>query len=187
VVVVTPPDSATARVPRLTVTKRVCAAAVAAGCGPGGSGRWQDEQGVPSGATAYWRITVANVGTVDVTATVRDLAEPSCVTAAGTFDLPAGASRDVFCDTANVTESRTNVALAAFGPVGADPDAPPTLTGPASAVVRVLRPPPVPPIASASAGTPLAWTGIPVLPLAALGLTTLFVGAGLLRVARRRQ
>jgi hypothetical protein len=141
---------------------------------------------VPSGATAYWRITVENVGTVDVTATVRDPAEPSCEAAAGILDLRAGTSRDVFCATANVTGSRRNVALAAFRPVGADPDTPPTLTDPASARVLVPRPEMIPPIAPASASTPLAWTGATVLPLAALGLTTLFAGAGLMRLARRR-
>ncbi|HEY3610573.1 MAG TPA: hypothetical protein VGL06_23930, partial [Pseudonocardiaceae bacterium] len=186
VTVSTPPDSAAVRVARLTVTKHVCAAPVAADCGPGGAGRWADELRVPSGATAYWRITVENVGTVDVTATVRDPAEPSCEAAAGILDLRAGTSRDVFCATANVTGSRRNVALAAFRPVGADPDTPPTLTDPASARVLVPRPEMIPPIAPASASTPLAWTGATVLPLAALGLTTLFAGAGLMRLARRR-
>ncbi|HYS40220.1 MAG TPA: hypothetical protein VEO01_31775, partial [Pseudonocardiaceae bacterium] len=155
-------------------------------CGPDGSGPWRAEQAIASGATAYWRITVANTGSVAVTATLRDTVEPGCVTAAGTFDLPAGASRDVFCATANVTDRMTNIALAAFRPAGADPESEPLSTGPASARVRVMRSVPAPPIAPASAGAPLAWTGIPVAPLVALGLMTLLVGAALLRVARRR-
>jgi hypothetical protein len=186
VVVVTPPDSASVRVARLVVTKRVCTAAASTDCGRGGSGPWRDYRTLPPGATAYWRITVANTGTVDVTATLRDTPEPSCVTAGGTFDLPVGASRDVFCATANVATDLTNVALAAFRPVGADPQGEPQLTAPASARVRVVRMPPVPPVAQVSAGTPLAWTGMPVIPLVVLGLITLLIGAGLLRVARRR-
>jgi len=121
-----------------------------------------------------------------VTATLRDTREPGCVTAAGTFDLPAGASRDVFCATAGVTGHLTNVALAAFRPAGADPQSEPLLTAPARAEVRVPRSVPVSPIAPTSAGTPLAWTGLPVAPLVALGLLTLLLGAALLRVVRRR-
>jgi len=186
IVVVTPPDSASVSVPRLVVTKRVCGSTLSTDCGPDGSGPWRAEQAIASGATAYWRITVANTGSVAVTATLRDTVEPGCVTAAGTFDLPAGASRDVFCATANVTDRMTNIALAAFRPAGADPESEPLSTGPASARVRVMRSVPAPPIAPASAGAPLAWTGIPVAPLVALGLMTLLVGAALLRVARRR-
>jgi hypothetical protein len=188
VVVVTPPDSASVRVARLVVTKQVCAAATSTDCGPGGSAAWRPDRDLPAGTTAYWRVTVTNIGTVDVTATLRDTPEPSCVTAAGTFDLLAGASRDVFCATANVTADMTNIATAAFRPV--DTEVEPVLTAPASARVHVTRTPPVPPAppapAPTSAGSPLAWTGVPVVPLVALGLLALLAGAGLFRVARRR-
>ncbi|MER7702538.1 hypothetical protein ABTX81_06545 [Kitasatospora sp. NPDC097605] len=138
--ITTPPSEATVDVPGLTINKEVCTSANAADCATGGPGPWAKNAVVAPGATAYWRITVTNTGTVPITGiTLTDSVSPSCVTAAGTFDLAAGASHQVFCDLTNVTQHTVNTVTASFpGPGGT-----PITTPPSEATVDVT-PPPVP-------------------------------------------
>lgn len=113
--VVTPPDSATVNVYGLALAKEVCAALNGADCASGGP--WVETANLPSGATARWRITATNTGDLALTGvTLNDPAEASC--AAAPFDLAAGASASFSCSTANVTEGRTNTAIATFIPPG---------------------------------------------------------------------
>ncbi|MFD0402196.1 hypothetical protein ACFVHI_29420, partial [Kitasatospora sp. NPDC127121] len=130
--ITTPPSEATANVPSLAIVKEVCTSAVAADCGPGGSGPWAGGTTVPSGGTAYWRITVTNDGPSDITGiTLTDPVTPACATAAGTFNLAAGANKQIFCNLANVTQATANVVTATFpGPGGT-----PITTPPAEATV----------------------------------------------------
>ncbi|MBV2156644.1 hypothetical protein [Kitasatospora sp. SUK 42] len=135
--ITTPPSEATVDVPSLTILKEVCTSTNAADCGEGGNGPWAGSTTIPSGNTAYWRITVTNTGTVPVTGiTLADSVSPSCVTAAGTFDLAAGGSHQVFCDLANVTQHTVNTVTATFpGPGGT-----PITTPPSEATVDVTPP-----------------------------------------------
>ncbi|MGW1173997.1 DUF7617 domain-containing protein [Kitasatospora sp. NPDC002543] len=120
--------------PALTIAKEVCTSTSAGDCTDGGPGPWAATTTIPSGSTAYWRITVTNTGTVPVTGiTLTDTVTPSCATAAGTFDLAPGASHQVFCDLPNVTRTTTNTVTATFpGPGGT-----PVTTPPAEATVDV--------------------------------------------------
>ncbi|MFF2957237.1 hypothetical protein ACFVVU_38605, partial [Kitasatospora sp. NPDC057965] len=137
-VITTPPSEATVEVtppplPELTINKEVCTSTNAADCVEGGAGPWAKAATIPSGSTAYWRITVTNIGTIPVTGiTLTDSVSPSCVTAAGTFDLAVGASRQVFCDLANVTQHTVNTVTA----TAPSPDGPIT-TLPSEATVDV--------------------------------------------------
>ncbi|MBO1415529.1 DUF11 domain-containing protein [Streptomyces sp. FH025] len=126
--ITTPPSEASVDVPSLAIDKEVCTSANAADCGEGGVGPWAKTTTVPSGSTAYWRITVTNNGPVNITGiTLTDAVSPSCVTAAGTFDLAAGASHQVFCNLPNVTQSTTNTVTASFpGPGGTPITTPPS-------------------------------------------------------------
>ncbi|MFJ2775532.1 hypothetical protein [Kitasatospora sp. NPDC087315] len=134
----TPPSQATANVPSMTVLKEVCLSASAADCGQGGVGPWGPSTSVPSGGTAYWRITVTNTDGVDIPGvTLNDSVAPSCVTAAGSFDLPAAATKRFFCSTTNITQSTTNVVTASFVPPGSPPGTPPTTTPPSQATANV--------------------------------------------------
>ncbi|MFD7829957.1 hypothetical protein, partial [Kitasatospora sp. NPDC059803] len=130
--ITTPPSEATANVPSLAIVKEVCTSATAADCGPGGSGPWAGGTTVPSGGTAYWRITVTNDGPSNITGiTLTDPVTPACATAAGTFNLAAGANKQIFCNLANVTQATANVVTATFpGPGGT-----PITTPPAEATV----------------------------------------------------
>ncbi|MFE6866656.1 hypothetical protein ACFVFS_08870 [Kitasatospora sp. NPDC057692] len=132
--ITTPPSEATVDVPSLAVLKEVCTSTNAADCVDGGPGPWAASTTIPSGSTAYWRITVTNTGTVPVTGiTLTDSVSPSCVTAAGTFDLAVGASHQVFCDLTNVTQHTVNTVTASFpGPGGT-----PITTPPSEATVDV--------------------------------------------------
>ncbi|MFE7528722.1 hypothetical protein ACFU7Y_23830 [Kitasatospora sp. NPDC057542] len=140
--ITTPPSEATVDVtppvvPSLSINKEVCTSGNAADCADGGPGPWAKSATVTSGGTAYWRITVTNTSTVPVTGiTLADSVSPSCVTAAGTFDLAAGASRQVFCNLANVTQRTVNAVTASF-PV---PGGRPITTPPSEATVVVNRP-----------------------------------------------
>ncbi|MFF8773633.1 hypothetical protein, partial [Kitasatospora sp. NPDC015120] len=135
--ITTPPSEATVDVQSLAIDKEVCTSANAADCAIGGPGPWAKATTVASGATAYWRITVTNTGSVPVTGiTLADSVSPSCVTAAGTFDLAVGASHQVFCDLTNVTQHTVNTVTATFpGPGG------PVTTPPSEATVDVTPPP----------------------------------------------
>ncbi|MFE4519287.1 hypothetical protein ACFRMQ_34485, partial [Kitasatospora sp. NPDC056783] len=135
--ITTPPSEATVDVPSLAILKEVCTSTNAADCVEGGSGPWASSTTIPSGDTAYWRITVTNTGTIPITGiTLTDSVSPSCVTAAGSFDLAAGASHQVFCDLANVTQHTVNTVTASFpGPGGT-----PITTPPSEATVDVTPP-----------------------------------------------
>jgi predicted secreted protein len=178
----TPPSHATANVPALAVVKEICLSATPADCGPGGSGTWTKTATITAGATLYWRITVSNTGTVPVLAVqLRDVNEPSCVTAAGTFDLAVGAVKYVYCSTGNVTGNFTNIATAVFRPEGVPVDEPPVVT-PEDSAGGQLNTPPAP-----EGPGPLAWTGFSLLPWGALGAALLLAGLILVgRAAKRR-
>ena len=134
----TPPASARYDVYGLTLLKEVCASAIAADCAQDGTGPWQPAATGAVGTTAVWRITATNTGSLPLTGiTLGDDAEPSCVIAAGVFDLAAGASRRIHCSTANVTVNKTNTATASFVPPGGPPTAPTATTPPTSAKYEV--------------------------------------------------
>ncbi|GLZ30150.1 hypothetical protein Lesp02_23400 [Lentzea sp. NBRC 105346] len=130
---VTEDAEASVNVTDLQVQKEICSSLTAADCG---TGPWVDTATLPKGATAHWRITVTNSGDVDLTGiVVNDPAEPSCVPAA--FDLAKGASKVVYCSTANVTATKTNAVTAAYVPPGSPPSTPPIVTAPADATAKV--------------------------------------------------
>ncbi|NKE56760.1 hypothetical protein FXN61_07905 [Lentzea sp. PSKA42] len=136
--VVTPPDDARVRVSGLTVAKDVCGSAQPADCGTGGIGPWQENRTLPTGSTAYWRITVTNTGEADLTAiTLNDSGEASCVTAAGSFDLAVDATLAFYCSTANVAANKTNTVTAQYVPPAAAPGTLPVVTAPDGATVNV--------------------------------------------------
>jgi hypothetical protein len=92
-------------------------------------------------AHPHWRITITNVGAVGISnAKVNDAAEPSCATAAGTFTLAAGASKQVFCDTSILVSllPMTNKASVTYVPANSPPGTPPTTTEFSSAVACSL-------------------------------------------------
>jgi hypothetical protein len=126
--------------PTVTVDKEICAANDAHHCLAGGPGPWVKQ--APVGilgllyAHPYWRITVTNSGPVAITgATLVDQAEPSCVTAAGTFDLAAGAGRQVYCDTSVLLSllPMTNTAAVRYTPANSPAGTPPTTSASSSA------------------------------------------------------
>ncbi|HEY3607228.1 MAG TPA: hypothetical protein VGL06_06990, partial [Pseudonocardiaceae bacterium] len=178
-----PPATATVLVPHLTVTKWVCQSTMSVDCGPGGNGPWGHDRTMGPGGTAFWRITITNDGNAPVTASLWDQVEYRCVTAAGTFDLAAGAHRDVYCATADVTTDIVNTALAAFLPVHPAPGIVPIMSAPDSASVHVVRPAAPQPTSS---GQSLAYTGFPLLPMLLTGMAALAGGLVVWRTARRR-
>lgn len=123
--------------PTLTVEKEICTVAGAHDCGPDGNGPWAKRS--PVGllgllGTARWRITVTNNGPVDaVNVRINDSAEPSCQSAAGTFTLAAGASRQVFCSTFLLLFPFKNTASASFVADHSPPGTQPTTTQSSSA------------------------------------------------------
>ncbi|NGY58073.1 hypothetical protein G7043_03900 [Lentzea sp. NEAU-D13] len=136
----TAPDTARADVHALTIAKQVCSSLVAADCGAGGAGPWAELATIPAGTTARWKITVTNTGSVDLTgATITDVAEPGCATAAGTFSLAAGASTSFYCSTTNVAAGNTNTVTAQYVPPGSPAGAAAVVTSPDDARVRVSR------------------------------------------------
>ncbi|MFD1078588.1 LPXTG cell wall anchor domain-containing protein [Longispora fulva] len=119
----TPPttvtDSATYRVYGLTILKEVCTSTDPTDCGQGGSGPWAAAATGPVGSTAYWRITVANTGSLNLTGiTLADPKESGCVTIAGSFDLAAHVTKIFSCSTGPVTDNITNTVTASFVPPG---------------------------------------------------------------------
>ncbi|WP_344333772.1 DUF7617 domain-containing protein, partial [Kitasatospora putterlickiae] len=137
--ITTPPSEATVNVtppvvPSISINKEVCTSTNPADCADGGPGPWAKTTTIPTGTTAYWRITITNTGTVPATGiTLTDAVTPSCATTAGTFDLAVGASRQVFCNLPNVTQATTNTVTATF----TGPDGTPITTPPSSADVQV--------------------------------------------------
>ncbi|HEV7931399.1 MAG TPA: hypothetical protein VGP70_03630 [Actinomadura sp.] len=128
--------------PKVTVNKEICGSAHAGHCGPGGKGPWAKTS--PTGllgllGTAYWRITVTNAGPVDAAnVTLDDHVAPSCESAAGTFDLRANESRQVYCSTYLLVLPLKNTVTASFTPANAPPGTPRTVTKPSSATACSL-------------------------------------------------
>jgi hypothetical protein len=129
----------------VTINKEICASSNIADCGPGGPGPWVKQ--APVGllgllfANPQWRITVTDAGPVDITGvTINDPVEQSCVTAAGTFTLAAGASKQVFCSTSILISllPLTNTASATYTPANSPAGTPPTTTSGSSAVACSL-------------------------------------------------
>ncbi|MEU3465913.1 hypothetical protein ABZ721_38995 [Streptomyces sp. NPDC006733] len=128
--------------PAVTVNKEICTVANAHACGPDGSGPWAKQS--PVGllqllGTAYWRITVTNTGPVPVTGvTVNDSVTPACRAAAGTFALPVGATRQIYCNSFLLALPLKNTASATFSAANAPPHTPATTSAPSSAVACSL-------------------------------------------------
>ncbi len=135
----------TACAPHVTVNKEICASTDNVDCGPGGAGPWVKQ--TPVGllglllAHPRWRITVTNTGQGAASGVrLNDSVEPSCVTAAGTFDLAPGAGKQVFCSTSILVSllPLTNTASATFLPANSPPGTSPTTTASSSAVACSL-------------------------------------------------
>ncbi|MFJ4677457.1 hypothetical protein [Kitasatospora sp. NPDC088783] len=128
--------------PRVSVQKEICGSANSRDCAPGGPGPWAKTS--PVGllgllGTAHWRITVTNAGPVDAAAvTVNDPTTPACRSAAGTFALPAGSSRQVYCDSLLLALPVKNTASADFVAANAPAGTVPTTTAPSAAVACSL-------------------------------------------------
>jgi hypothetical protein len=128
--------------PDVTVNKEICTVSSPHDCGPGGDGPWAKNS--PVGllhllGVAYWRITVTNsgpVGAVDVR--VNDPTTPSCHSAGGVFDLPPGASRQVYCSSLLIALPMKNTAAATYLPAHAPYGTPPATSAPSSAVACSL-------------------------------------------------
>jgi uncharacterized repeat protein (TIGR01451 family) len=102
---------------------------------------------VPSGGTAYWKITATNTGQVALSGvTINDALVPACTTAAGSFSLPVGGSMTVYCSSANVTGSFTNVATAIYPLNGGPPGGGSVTSAGGMASITVVAPSPPAPI-----------------------------------------
>lgn len=128
--------------PHVTVVKEICGSASSWDCKPGGPGPWVKSS--PVGllgllGTAHWRITVANAGPVDATkVTVNDPTVSACSSAAGTFTLAAGGSRQVYCDSLLLALPLKNTATASYLPLNSPQGTPYSTTDPSSAVACSL-------------------------------------------------
>ncbi|WP_405584838.1 hypothetical protein [Streptomyces sp. NBC_01190] len=125
--------------PHVSVNKEVCVApGPSPHCSLSGGGPWA--KAGPVGLThlpgvVQWRITVANSGPMGALGvTVNDPAEPGCHFAAGVFDLPAGASRQVYCSSVVNALPFTNTASATFLPARGPAGTVPATSKPSSAV-----------------------------------------------------
>ncbi|MFD4658552.1 hypothetical protein ACFWP2_23320 [Kitasatospora sp. NPDC058444] len=135
----------------LTINKEVCQSDDAADCGAGGAGPWGKEATLhrgnapaelcaPDKCRAFWRITVTNTGTVDLTGiTLDDSQEPACVVAAGTFDLAAGQTKTFHCSSL-ISEDTVNTVSASYLPPDSPPGTAPVTTAPSSALARCEPP-----------------------------------------------
>ncbi|WP_405016737.1 hypothetical protein OHV05_06215 [Kitasatospora sp. NBC_00070] len=128
--------------PKISVVKEICASDHPHDCGPGGPGPWAKTS--PVGllrllGTAYWRITVTNSGQVAASGVqINDAVTPACRSAAGTFDLAPGASRQVHCNSFLLALPLKNTASASFVPAGSPPGTTPGTSAPSSAVACSL-------------------------------------------------
>jgi uncharacterized repeat protein (TIGR01451 family) len=128
--------------PHVIVNKEICGDARASRCGPGGVGPWAKTS--PVGllgllGTAYWRITVSNSGPTDaVNVTLNDAVTPSCRTAAGTFTLAAGATKQFYCSSLLLALPLTNTASATFTAANSPAGTPPTTSATSSATACSL-------------------------------------------------
>ena len=133
--------------PHVTINKEICNNnANLSACGPGGSGPWS-KKSTPGLlgllGTAFWRITVTDAGPVDATqATLSDQAAPSCASAAGTFTVAAGGSKQFFCSTTLLLLPFTNTASASFiaanSPAGTKPTTTASSTATACSLLCIL-------------------------------------------------
>jgi uncharacterized repeat protein (TIGR01451 family) len=165
----------------VTILKQVCGSTVAADCMAGGAGPWVSTTTIPSGSTAYWKITVSNPGTTTVTGIVlSDPLTASCASAAGTFNLAGGASMSFYCSSANVTTGFTNVVSVTFpGQSGPPPSSGASVAVTVAAAVILTSSTPAMPA--------LAFTGIDSLGLkAGGGFLLILLGTGLTWFSRRR-
>jgi hypothetical protein len=92
-------------------------------------------------AKPHWRITVTDAGPTDITGvTINDTAEPSCRSAAGTFSLAAGQSKQIFCSTSLLVSLLpfTNTTSATYTPANSPAGTPPSRTSGSSAVACSL-------------------------------------------------
>jgi hypothetical protein len=126
--------------PVVTVNKEICTANDAHNCLAGATGPFAKQAAVGLlgllYARAYWRITVTNTGPVGISgAQLLDGVEPACVTAAGTFTLAAGASKQVYCSTSVVLALApvTNTAAVRYTPTNSPAGTPPTTSASSSA------------------------------------------------------
>ncbi|WP_203911712.1 DUF7617 domain-containing protein [Rhizocola hellebori] len=124
--------------PQVTINKEICADTRASRCGPGGPGPWVKNS--PAGllgllGTAYWRITVTNSGPIDaLNVTINDSVAPGCVTAAGTFLLAPGGTKQIYCSSFLLLLPLTNTASATFSAANMGP----VTTAPSSATACSL-------------------------------------------------
>jgi fimbrial isopeptide formation D2 family protein len=126
----------------VVVSKQVCGSTVAASCAAGGSGPWLPNTTVPTGGTAYWRITATNTGQVPLTGVkVNDALVTTCTAAAGAFALPVGGSMSVYCSSTNLTQNTTNSVSATYSVDGPSPGDPESNTASATANVAPAAPP----------------------------------------------
>jgi uncharacterized repeat protein (TIGR01451 family) len=109
------PSSVTIPETAITILKQVCGSSVPADCVAGGAGPWVSSADVAVGNSAYWRITVTNSGQTPLSGvTISDPIAPQCATTFGTISLAIGASDSIYCSSADVTSSFTNVASVTF-------------------------------------------------------------------------
>jgi uncharacterized repeat protein (TIGR01451 family) len=113
--VVSPPSSVTIPVSAISILKQVCGSVVASDCGVGGAGPWVSSAVIPSGNTAYWKITVTNTGQIALTGvSISDPLVPGCTGTSGSTPLAVGASASVYCSSPDITADFLNVATAVF-------------------------------------------------------------------------
>ncbi len=151
--------------PTLTIVKEICQSTTVANCVAGGNGPWVHETNLAHGATAYWRITVTNTSTLDITdISLADSGDGSdCAARAGTFDLAAAESRAFYCSTRRVTATTTNAVSAQFVPEFAPPGTSTLTVGPATAIATV--------------DPPLPRTGFAVMTIVVIGVGLIGGGA----------
>jgi uncharacterized repeat protein (TIGR01451 family) len=113
--VTSPPSSTTVPVASISILKQVCGSLVATDCSAGGAGPWTQSAVVPTGDTAYWRITVTNTGESALAGvSVSDPLVAACDSAPSTVDLAVGASVSFYCASPDITASLDNVATTTF-------------------------------------------------------------------------
>lgn len=106
-------DASCANPGTITLTKEVCTDPSPANC-TATSTNWVPSTSLLSGSTASWRVKVTNTSATDEArnVTLTDAVAPSCVSAAGSFTLAAGATATFVCSSANVATPTTNTAAA---------------------------------------------------------------------------
>jgi len=105
------------------ITTLVCGTESAASCSAGGAGPWTSSVFLASGNTAYWKITVTNTGQTALGGvTISDPVVPACGNPSAPMSLAVGQSASIYCSSADVTSTFTNVASADYsGRIGTAP------------------------------------------------------------------